>query len=428
MESASTAVPRSWSKAALARLSVLAIVGLALLALWGLWWKSSLRHNRLVHGQHTQVPAFSFLHLDFLHNYHASRHWLAGGDPYVEPFGDPLDRKLCYPPMVLPAFAWCGWLSPRAAVAVWLAGLTALAGLGGVLAWRCRRELGLYSLPLPFVLAAVLWSMPVLFALERGNFDLLVLLFVAPAVWGLRGRTLLHDTVAGGCLAAAAVLKLYPAFLVLALVPLRRLRALGFCVAAGLLLGLPGWGYLPEFRANLQAFITQAEQGGMAGVVHGKAHTLSTFWKPLWSGTPLARLTAVPGKLGAVLLLAPLVVWVSYRVYRRPDGRLVWPYLVWLAAAATFLPQVSYDYNLVFLPLAALAVWDRRDPVWVHVLFAFCLLWWQPLALPIGPRLLLIFKYLGLVAAAASLARRAVELAQPAALGGADLPPRSLAA
>jgi hypothetical protein len=403
----------------------------ALLAVWGLWWKSSLRHNRLVDGQHTWVEVYHFLGVDFLNNYRASRHWLAGGDPYCEPFGDPLGRKLCYPPAVLPGFAWCDGFSVRSALRLWVIALTLIALAGGWMAWRARRELGLWKVPLPFTLAAVLWCTPVLFAIERGNYDLLVLLLLMPAVWALRARSLPRDGVAGTCLALATVLKIYPGFLIVGLASLRRWRALAYFALAGLTLGLASWNDLPAFRANLGEFIAQA-QGGYAQTVHVNAHTLTTYWKPFWTDTLLSGLAGVPGTLAALVLVLPLAGWVSYRVYRRADcPGLLFPYLVWLAAAATFLPKVSNDYNLVFLPLAVLAVWDRRDPVWVHLLMAFCLLWWQPLALPVGPKLVLAFKYFGLLAAGVSLANRAAEQASAVAGGAADdaeTGPRLLAA
>ena len=103
---------------------------------------------------------------------------------------------------------------------------------------------------------------------------------------------------------------------------------------------------------------------------------------------------------------------VAYRVSRCAEpNRILYPYLLWLAAAATFIPKVSIDYNLVFLPLAIIAVWDRRDPVLVHLCMAFMFLWAQPLGVPIGPILLLGFKYLSLAAVAVSLAWRAREQA-----------------
>jgi hypothetical protein len=395
----------------------LAAAGVALLVVWGIWWASSLQHHKLRLGRHTWVEAYSFLGLDFLHNYRASRHWLAGGDPYREPFGDPLARKLCYPPMVLPQFAWCGWFSPKDATGLWLAALTLMAALGAWAAWRTRRELGLWDVSLPFALAAILWCTPVVFALERGNYDLVVLLLLVPAAWALRERSWVRDGVAGACLALATVLKVYPGFLVLGLLPLRRLRALACCILAGLALGLVGFEYLPAFRHNLNEFIAQvSEQYSKA--IHVNGHTLTTYWKPFWEGVSFRRLrwlAGVRGSVAALGLILPLAGWVSYRMYRcSSNARLLFPYFAWLAAAATFLPKVSNDYNLVFLPLAVLAVWDRRDPVWVHVVMAFFLVWWQPLALPVGPHLLLVCKYLGLVAAGVCLVRRAQEQGQAA--------------
>jgi hypothetical protein len=77
---------------------------------------------------------------------------------------------------------------------------------------------------------------------------------------------------------------------------------------------------------------------------------------------------------------------------------------------------VSNDYNLFFLPMAALAAWDRRDPVFVHVLMGMFLFWWQPMQLPISPEMLFILKIVGLYAIGVSVAIRANELAVPAAV------------
>jgi hypothetical protein len=91
--------------------------------------------------------------------------------------------------------------------------------------------------------------------------------------------------------------------------------------------------------------------------------------------------------------------------------------MLWIVALATFVPQVSNDYNLCFLPLAVLAVWDRRDPLLVHVAVALLLLWWQPLSMSIDPKLLLLCKLLGLGAATVCLVERAREQSQLAELG-----------
>ncbi len=89
--------------------------------------------------------------------------------------------------------------------------------------------------------------------------------------------------------------------------------------------------------------------------------------------------------------------------------------MLWVVALATFFPPVSNDYNFCVMPLVVLAVWDRRDPLLVHVAMALLLVWWQPLALMIGGRTLLVFKLLGLAAAGVSLAERAAAPAIPPA-------------
>jgi hypothetical protein len=109
-------------------------------------------------------------------------------------------------------------------------------------------------------------------------------------------------------------------------------------------------------------------------------------------------------------VLLPIVLWVSYHVYRsRGSPALLYPYFAWLAAVGTFLSPVSNDYNLFFLPVAALAVWDRRDQVLVHLMMALLLLWWQPLLLPIGGGLVFGFKIGGVCAVALCICARCRE-------------------
>jgi hypothetical protein len=132
--------------------------------------------------------------------------------------------------------------------------------------------------------------------------------------------------------------------------------------------------------------------------------------------------------VAAAGFILALSSWVSYRLYRCPDtSRLLYPYLLWLTALATLLPEISNDYNFAFLPLAALAVWDRRDPVVVHVLIGLMMLWWQPVQLSIGPQLLFGFKLGGLAAVTACLLRRIQEQGQ-AVIGEGMPQPRVVSA
>jgi hypothetical protein len=118
------------------------------------------------------------------------------------------------------------------------------------------------------------------------------------------------------------------------------------------------------------------------------------------------------GIAGGVFVLG-LALAVSYRVARCPNpSAVLYPYLLWLAALATFAPRIANDYNFYYLPLAALAVWDRRDPLAVHVGMGLLLLWWQPIALPIGGREMFACKMLGFVAVTVSLGRRITEQRQ----------------
>jgi len=397
----------------------LLLAGVLLLAGWAAVWGLSLCENRLLGGRFTWTGAWDFLGLDFLNPCLATRHWLAGGDPYREPFGDPREgtaqvAKFFYPPPVLPLFAWCGLLPPRQAVVVWTIVLAALAMWGAVLAWRTRRRLGLCKLPLPFVVAALLCSTPVIFALERGNFDLLVLPPLAGAAWALQRRSAARDLLAGGGLALATCLKVYPGLLVFSLLALGRWRALLCFAVAGLALGLPGLGYLPALHANL---IESSAHMAPVTIWH-TCHSLSNSWQPLWAATPFAFLGHVPGTVAAGVFVLGLGLAISCRVARCPDrSRVLYPYLLWLAALATFLPRLANDYNFYYLPLAALAVWDRRDPLAVHVGMALLLFWWQPITVPIGVKELFVFKVLGFLAVTASLGRRIAEQGQTAVDG-----------
>jgi hypothetical protein len=84
------------------------------------------------------------------------------------------------------------------------------------------------------------------------------------------------------------------------------------------------------------------------------------------------------------------------------------PFLLWTAALATFVPSNSYDYNLVFLPLAVLAVWDGRDGWLVQLALLFGALVLQPFRLPLSGNVVLPLKLLVLLAVGRALVNRCV--------------------
>jgi Glycosyltransferase family 87 len=385
------------------------IVGLLALIVWTAWWYISWRRNVLVHVERTWVMGWRFLGLDFLNNYQASRHWLIGGNPYRDAIGDPLERAFCYPPLVLPTFAWCAWFSQQRAMHIFLVALTAITGVGVWCAGRARRELGSEPVPFAALLAAVLYSTPVLYALERGNFDLLVLPPLLLAAWVLRERGWLRDGLAGLCLAYVAGIKIYPAILIFGLIPLRRFRALAFtALAGGLLLSFHPVYYAP-FRANAAALVAQSDPR-INHFLGWTMHSLSGIWPLLIQPLGLEPLMRLPGIVAACLVLGPILAWTSWKIHGCAEPRrLILPYLLWLTAAASFFPPVANDYSLVFLPLAVVATWDRRDPVWVHLALGLLLLWWQPCQIDAGPRVLLVGKIAGVWAMGMSLMYRTGE-------------------
>jgi hypothetical protein len=112
-------------------------------------------------------------------------------------------------------------------------------------------------------------------------------------------------------------------------------------------------------------------------------------------------------------LLLPLAGWVALRVTRSQKGtELAYPLTLWLVALATFLPKVAADYNLVFLPLAILATWDRRERPAVHLGMVLALLALQPFRFDASARFLFLCKLSGLVAVGLSLVREAAEPAE----------------
>jgi hypothetical protein len=102
------------------------------------------------------------------------------------------------------------------------------------------------------------------------------------------------------------------------------------------------------------------------------------------------------------------------------------PYLLWLTAAATFGLPVSYDYNLIYLPLAAFAVWDRRDGVVGAMLLLAMAAWAQPFIFADFPAridVLFFLKLSSLIAVGVCIVRRASR-SQPT---GAQSPENRLA-
>jgi len=268
-------------------------------------------------------------------------------------------------------------------------------------------------MPLAFVSVAILFSFPVIFGLERGNYDLLILPFLILSIWLMKKENQSSEIIAGIVLSLTPWLKVYPGILAIGLIALKKWRGLFAFLASSLFIGLINIQETLRFIRNMRLHIDEVKTIFTMSVdkkILPWNHSLTEYWGWLWMNTPLEQM---PGYAGTAILLGALLLWVGYRIYRcEKRDALVYPYFTWILALSTFVPTISNDFNLFFLPLTVLAIWHHRDPIIVHFGMLLLLIWWQPFFLPINDRLLLFIKLSGLVLTAVSLSKRALELSE----------------
>ncbi len=396
-------------------------LGSILLAIWAVWWLRSFAAGHLV----GPIPWFSpwpSLGTDFDHTFLAVRAVIHGINPYKKPFGD-YRGLFAYPPLVLGLFLWTVPFSQTAGEIIWISVIAVVMIAATWYANRTRADLRLRLLPLPFLIAAVLLSTPVVFAMERGNCDALIVLLIIFAASALKGRGKTPDLCAGIFLAAATWIKVYPGLILIAASALRRWRLLTAAWIAALLipaaLFLPTMqffqteGYRTKFissAANLHQDPSQAASDGLIyPPLETYSHSISIYWKTFWTDAHIYSAARLPGIIGAGLLLAPLLAWVSFKVRLADAGAIAFPFFLWVAMLATFWMPVSYDYNLIYLPLVTAAVWDARDGWLAHCLLLPVLIYWQPLQLNVSMELLLLFKLMALAGLGLCITHRAME-------------------
>ena len=410
------------------------LAGLLLLLAWTGWWTASLTRPvpALWPGppmserqQITYLPIWSFVGVDFQHNYAAVNSWLDGHDPYVAIEDDPINTHYIYPPPALLAFAWAGLFPPasvhtlisiagpnglsefpycRPAVFLWMAAIVGITALAAWQSWRVRGRLHLPPLPLVFVLGATLISYPVMFELERGNCDVLPLLalalLVVPALtWRHR---LAGDLAVAAGVALAAGIKAYPGILLLGLLALRRHRAAAFAAGLLFLQVAAFWHPFAEWFA-----IIRADAGHSTTLFMDYSHSLLVHWQLGWTTLGVPALGRLPREAIVDLIVLAAVLAVSWRVFRaRPDPAVAWPYLLWLTTMGTLVNVTAYDYSLLYLPLAVLAAWDARDSWRVHLCLAPAVIWWFPFSIGISGLPLLLLKVTGIFLVGVLVLRR----------------------
>jgi hypothetical protein len=402
-----------------------------LLAGWAAWWGVNLSHSRLVHSGRFGFEEAGRLGGDFSHNDLAARKLVAGENPYrVELGGDWGTGRYSYPPVVLALFLWCPLFSPAVTTTAWVVFTGAALALVAVLAWRHRARLGLGRLPLLPCLVWLLFSLPVVFEMERGQYDVLVLL-LAWLGWRLaaRSETLKSELAAALCLAVVVWIKVYPAPLLLGLAAGRRYRLLLLTMAFGVALGVVPWRATRDFvgaaPATMQAqrathfrsvrLLAEGRWGELTSdnptwkhAFRGAQHSLSDYLPGLCQDLGLTRLARVPGLVQSALAAAPLLLWVCLLQYRRGDTDTLLPVLLWLVVLGTFLMPMSWDYNLCLLPVLAIMLYDPRAPWWQQAGLVALTLYLVPWRVEVRAlaHLLFVLKILGLLAVTGLLARR----------------------
>ncbi|MEI8345603.1 MAG: glycosyltransferase family 87 protein, partial [Candidatus Omnitrophota bacterium] len=292
--------------------------------------------------------------------------------------GDPFGRPYTYPPLLTCLFYWIFLLNTAQAAALW-----SWAVLGLIFANACfwfyakgfrpGGENGGLILKRPFLLALLFTaSYPSIFAFERGNHDVWVLLFVSGLAWCLARQRWL---AAGLTASLAALVKVYPFLL---LIPL-----IAFCAAA-LLLWL-------GFRKTV---LLDAGFKMLLGAGLGLAAGIGVFYEPTVEYATrmlpmLAKLKltdpanlfshSLPAAFGSAGTLGFACLWgvgtfalvlflVRWILNSEKGGRgnvaLAFSYL---GALMVYLANTSYDYNLIML-IPLLACWmshprTHQDPL-----------------------------------------------------------------
>jgi hypothetical protein len=394
------------------------VIGAGLLVVWTVWWWQSILAGRLIGGPLTWVPAYPFMWLDYLHTHLAVAHLAQGGNPYLEQFGDPNAITYAYPPLMLALFCWTATVQIVPGAIIWTVLSLLMLLVGARSSMVSRKLLGLRELPLPLALGLVLLATPVVFMLERGNSDIIVVFMIALAAMALRGgRGWGQDLLIALCIGVATWTKVYPAVLVVGLLPLRRYRAAAVSAGAIIVMGILPMHWTLDWIHSAQTGVAVNQVAPPSVFTHSIAGHWPFLVRQLGGPEFLQR---IPGIAVAAIVLAPLGAWVGWAVFRRRGEALAYPFLLWFAQLATFaLPSSYFDYKLIYLPLIALAVWSPRDRTPVHLLMLPFLVYWQPLAVPLAsagllPWVLWIIKLLALLATGLMLRARAGELAHAA--------------
>jgi hypothetical protein len=284
------------------------------------------------------IPFGPFWGLDF-QNLFAFHHCAARDNPYLSTgaaCGDASARDMFYPPALYWAFAWVRLVPFQIGLVVW-ALVIGLGTLAAAIVWIPReRWRAPGCAPLGLFVGLMIAQYPVLFAIERGNNDVVVLL-----AWTLflvllqSGRPGKAGIVAG----AAAAAKLYPLFACAVVALAFTARALRDAQARRECVALVG-GMAMSGAVAVVAFCGQTRH-----YLADQLPRFTSFPRP----PPLAFSHVLFSIVdGALLWIFKLTLFAAWAVGAARTVRRDLP----LAAAgalaiSTYFASVSYDYNLI---------------------------------------------------------------------------------
>jgi hypothetical protein len=284
----------------------------------------------------SELPFYRFWGVDF-QNLHAFHDCVLRDHPYDDPHAaqichDAVDRPMRYPPLLYWSFIWTRWFSFPTALHIWT--LFILIGtFVGVTCFLSPASLGQRKVLL--FIGLLFAQLPALYALERGNNDVWIVL-----LWGLaylafsRGRIATSGAIAG----LAAVANVYPAFaafvIVIALLQDRRtlLRFLTGACVTGAAVSLLFFRSTLTYVGVLRTFAAEMPLPSLT------SHGLPAFFSPV----------GVAFFAGCLLFFWAAAGW---RVWRAGQHDLLFSGGL---AIATFFSTTSNDYNLITVyPLMA---------------------------------------------------------------------------
>ena len=265
-----------------------------------------------------------------------------------------------YPPFGYWLVAPFVWMREYAGLFVFLA-----VAVGFITWWAWQRFTpGLFTWERCAVVAMTLVSYPVVFALDRANVDLYVFILVA---LGITAFTRRRNGLAACLLGLATGAKIVPGLFLLVFLRGKRVRyfLLGLLVAAGVnAVALAGFRGQPVanihgFQSGLALYDSQNDGGinatlgntSIAGFAQGVGYALNAD-----TGAKDVRLAIKPYLTPLLLLGSVLLAW-----YLARRERTLWRGITLITVAFLLLPDVSYEYRLLFLlvPLS-LFLLERR--------------------------------------------------------------------